>query len=562
MENQNKKIFSTILMLVGVLCIVISGGIFVSRTWQYLPEVVKKLCLVAVAAGFFGGSLYLEKRSALRKAPVALYYLGVCFTGFSILGFLPAEFMELPGRLTLAMLGMSVPVILRFVREKGLADLIIQICLTDGMILCVAQYSYLDAGKALLLCMSVFTMVLAGLTYYCEKDLPGEEGLARVSLVAYGIHAVLTIPVIIYGINHERSFLFCVLPVLLVTGSITAMYLAYEQKALRIAQSVALLVCGFALSKYVIDVLLDGMVESKVPATFFWAYLAGLVLMLALNRKELLYVNSGLGLFYVLIQSVEYTARTYYADGRPFCFPYGICMAVAMILWHYLRESEGERSSFYKMGIVFFLLGLNAQAAALWKEYAIHYGVVFWASLCWLFAGYCIEHKSDRHKLFAAICKTFSVFFGVVAVLSNKIIPVTIHGADGVTAVADFGMEYNCFFAGVGIVLLGIIWYSIYQEIRMVQFVGTCCILGVLLLHNLAVPALPNVMFLGILTLAMLVLATILKQKGYAIASAVTLALVVLYLTREVWMSIAWWVYLFVAGVGLVIFAIKKEKAE
>ena len=70
------------------------------------------------------------------------------------------------------------------------------------------------------------------------------------------------------------------------------------------------------------------------------------------------------------------------------------------------------------------------------------------------------------------------------------------------------------------------------------------------------------VLILGVVTLVMLIVATLLKKRDYAMAAAVTLILVALYLTRDLWMSIAWWVYLFVAGVGLVIFAIKKEKAE
>ena len=101
-----------------------------------------------------------------------------------------------------------------------------------------------------------------------------------------------------------------------------------------------------------------------------------------------------------------------------------------------------------------------------------------------------------------------------------------------------------------------------FEEIRIAQLIGTCLLLAILLFHNLMVHALPNVLFLGIAALLMLVLATLLKQKAYALAAALTLTVIALYLTREVWLSIAWWVYLFVAGVGLVIFAIKKEKAE
>lgn len=74
--------------------------------------------------------------------------------------------------------------------------------------------------------------------------------------------------------------------------------------------------------------------------------------------------------------------------------------------------------------------------------------------------------------------------------------------------------------------------------------------------------SLPNVLFLGIVALIILIISTIMNRKNYAIASAATLILIVLYLSRAVWMNIAWWVYLFVAGVGLVVYAIKREKAE
>ena len=562
MENQNKKSFSTILMMVGVLCIVISGGIFVSRTWQYLPEVVKKLCLVAVAVGFFGGSCYLEKKSSLRKAPVALYYLGVCFTGFSVLAFLPAELLQLPERLTLAMLGMSVPVILRFVREKGLADLIIQICLTDGMILCVAQFSRLDPYKALLLSLSAFTMLLAGMVYYCKKESTQDRELILTGLIAYGIHAAITVPMLLWGILNCYSFLFSVLPVLLVTGSVTALYLVYETKVLRIVQSFFLLLCCFSVAAFVVTSLPEGMVGRPLPLVAFLAFLAGLCVMLVLRRDELLAANAGLCLLYTFVQVVEFTAKTYFLKETPICYPYGICIAVAGILWFYLCGTAAEKRSFYKMSAMFFLVGLNAQAAAFWREYALNYGVIFWLSLQCLLIAFALEWRRNRCELVSGFFKSFALLFALVGVLAHKLFPVVIYGQDGMTYLADFSMEYDCFFAGVGIVLLGIIWYSIDQGVRVVQFVGTCLILGALLLHNLAVPALPNVMFLGLVTLGMLVLATVLKQRNYAIASAATLALVVLYLTKEVWMSIAWWVYLFVAGVGLVIFAIKKEKAE
>ena len=158
--------------------------------------------------------------------------------------------------------------------------------------------------------------------------------------------------------------------------------------------------------------------------------------------------------------------------------------------------------------------------------------------------------------------QTISLLVALIAVLKTPIFPTTFLEEETGRLLVNFQLEYICIFLGLGIVLLGIIWYDIFEEIRISQLIGTCLLLAVLLFHNLMVPALANVLFLGIAALLMLVLATLLKQKAYALAAALTLTIIALYLTREVWLSIAWWVYLFVAGVGLVIFAIKKEKAE
>ena len=123
-----------------------------------------------------------------------------------------------------------------------------------------------------------------------------------------------------------------------------------------------------------------------------------------------------------------------------------------------------------------------------------------------------------------------------------------------------FAVEVGSLLLGAGIVLLGIIWYDKKNGIRVFQFGFTCMTLLVLLIHNIMVEELACLMFLGIAGIVMLVLAAIKNHKEYVIASSATLSLLALYLTREFWLSIEWWVYLFVAGVVLVGIAIKKEK--
>ena len=116
------------------------------------------------------------------------------------------------------------------------------------------------------------------------------------------------------------------------------------------------------------------------------------------------------------------------------------------------------------------------------------------------------------------------------------------------------------FLFAIGIVLLGFIWYDKKKSIRVVQFILTCFLLAVLLLSNLLGGELGNVLILGIVCVIMLLVAAVCNHKEYVIAASVTLILIALYITRSFWLNIAWWVYLFVAGVVMVGFAVKKER--
>lgn len=555
MEERNKKIFSTILLVVGVIFIIISGGIFVSQTWHYLPDFAKKLCLVAVTAGFFAGSYFAEKNS-LSKTATAFYYLGTSFTGFSVISVMSRLETAESMNLLIAMLAMSVPVVLHFVKKRNLADLILQICLTDGMILCVSQMAAGNAGKAVMLCLSVFTMLLAGFVYYCKQSMPEEQGLMITGLAAYGIHAMITFPWVLWGLLVWESFFFSVCPIWMMIGSMTALYLAFQNVICRVGQSLLLLLGSLSITVFIFQKAFDGAYKNDISVMFFGAFLLGLILMVVLDRMELLIVNGILTFLYSLFQLGEYVFLAGEEEGLLF-YPYGFCMVMALLAWKYFQRPDAAWKRVGKLAGVLGLLGANSLFAWVWYDYCTDYGVIFWLAIAFLMAA----SLTDSVKGLSALLKTMSLFLAIVALASNPIVKTVYYTADQ-ALVADFSVEYACILMGLGIVLLGIIWYDVFREIRIFQFVGTCLLLMVLMLHNLALPALPNVLFLGVGTLIMLIAATVFKKKEYAIASAIVLILVVLHLTREVWMSIAWWVYLFAAGVGLVIFAIKKEKAE
>jgi hypothetical protein len=123
----------------------------------------------------------------------------------------------------------------------------------------------------------------------------------------------------------------------------------------------------------------------------------------------------------------------------------------------------------------------------------------------------------------------------------------------------QYTCEYTCLIYAAGIVLLKFIWYDI-QEVKTVQFVISCILLVILLISDISGGSLGNVLFYGAACVGIILAAAIRNSREYVIAASVALAMLVIYITRSFWLSIAWWIYLFAAGVVLIVFAVIKER--
>lgn len=557
-EKNSRKIFSTILMTVGGLFIVVSGGIFVSQTWHYLPEIAKKLCLTAVTAGFFAGAHYLEKLSRLKKAPVLLYYLGVCFAGFTVMSLLDITKIGFYEKLTIAFLTMSVPVTLHFMRAKKLADFIFQLLLADGMVICVSRYPMENSENVTVLSVSLVTMLLSGFLRYCKEKLPEEKSMILAAQIIFWLHMGLSFPWLLIGALMETNFLFSVFPTLMLTASLTTIYVTDKCVGYRVLQSVGIFFCGLSLGSFLVRNLLSANVENQWELQLFAAFLLNLAVTVLLNRREMNVINGVFAGFLSGVQIVGWVWNNFWGTKNGIFCPFALCMAAALIIRKYWKEPEREWKTVLWPAALWLIMGLHTLLCWGFGKYCINYGVNFWfASVCVQISVLVNKKKNLRDILRSAAVLTFLGGLG-----RHEIIPTVIYGVDGNTVFASFNVEYHCILMAVGIVLLGKIWYDRGRVVSRLRFIGICVILATLVFSNLLRPDLPNVLFLGMGTLILLILATVLHKKDYAIASAITLVLVVLYLTKEVWMSIAWWVYLFAAGVGLVIYAIKREKAE
>ena len=109
---------------------------------------------------------------------------------------------------------------------------------------------------------------------------------------------------------------------------------------------------------------------------------------------------------------------------------------------------------------------------------------------------------------------------------------------------------------------LGLLWRDsdkMRKPVSVVQFIITVCILFGMLAHNLQYEKIECLLVFAISTFIMFVISAFLSNRKYQIASGITLVLTVFYLTRSFWLSISWWVYLFVAGIICIGISIGRE---
>lgn len=493
MEQRNKNQISTLLLVVGVIFILVAGGIFVTTAWQYLPEFAKQLTLLVVVAGLFAGSHKASQSDKLRKSEMALFYLGVAFTGFFVLaamgglvdGILYQRLNEF--KMLTASLVMLIPVGLRlWIRKKGF-EYSVAVVLIDGCLFWLTSALELEF-KTFALLSSIWLLCLAAVDYYRRKEGMENAGLELSVTIVYLVHAILYIPIVL----------------------------------------------GTTLETLAFGNSLVSILFAMMP-----------VLMLLVERKELQLLWVGVGLMNPFIQWVFYmlmlhTKRAYY--------PFSLVFAVGLFLLYYKSkyiDNEEEMSSRYGWSACLQVLAaIIMWGAAYAYEFApatFHILVV----ITLVTVAFWVQDQTAKSVLW-----TIALCFGEFAVWTQKLIPIP----------TNYQVEWVCTFLGLGIVLLPFIWYDKNKDLEMVQFIMTCWLLGVLLLHNLSVGELGNVLFLGMVSIAILLVAAVKNERKYVIAASVTLILLVLYLTRSFWLSIAWWVYLFVAGVVLVLLAIKKER--
>lgn len=561
MEKKQKNLISIFLLVVGVIFILVAGGIFVTTAWKYLPVLVKQLALLVVAGGMFGGSYVLSKNEKLGWIAETLFHLGNAFVGFFVIavmgGVVENGAVGNAFKVMVASGTMSALVGLKLMIKKSAFDFAAVSLLVDTLLIsgCLAfettftAYMYWLAG---------FVIVLAVVDALQQKAKK-EDGFALCVGITYLLHACaysLLAGFCSLTISYADNKLVMDGIVLLgvVVGITTLSWMVRRNVAIRVLNSLVSVWFTFIAVNGIFHIVSDVedfgivmvMVTLIVSVLMVWlkrAEVTGLLIATAvvLPYGQLLFywMDALLGLF----DGIDATWTTTY---NPYSFIIGAAIFALYIVEYGCQDilTEWKESKLLKFAGLQMVTGCVMWIAS---KMTSSWGMVFFllVTIDMLLMVTILNHETAK--------RVFQSFAMCAFIFATSCQPfVEIPGA--------FCVEWNCALVAIGIVLFRHIWYDKKDQFSIPYFITTCVLLAVLLLSNLNDGGIGNVLMLGMTGIVMLIVAAMQNNKKYVIASSTTLIILVLYLTREFWLSIAWWVYLFAAGVVLVLLAVKKAK--
>ena len=103
------------------------------------------------------------------------------------------------------------------------------------------------------------------------------------------------------------------------------------------------------------------------------------------------------------------------------------------------------------------------------------------------------------------------------------------------------------------------VWRGREKVLGWIAFAWGCLCIAILSWQAMEGGRGADAIILGVGTLMVFVFSFVLKLKRIFVLSTITLAALGIYLSREFWLNLAWWIYLLSAGVALISFAIANE---
>lgn len=568
MEKIRKNDTASLLMVVGIIFIVVAGTIFVSTAWRYLPTAGKQGILFLGMVFLFLGAGRLAGNPKMKKTETALYYLGtsclglftlsVCGEWLSIEGSL-SSFQQIIGWNTKAILVAGIvmlpPVVLRFAKKRTAFDFVMMALLADWVLFwvqVVGGYGWL--GACIISGMGLTAYALAD--YLRDQWMRGNGRMELAFIVLYILHAINFIVhdvTLSWAGDVFTSRLGLFMMALFMTGITELILLTRNYPIFRVFNSLSIywsIITGVNLLQKILRdqnlYLWDGEWQH------FCAFTLCAICMIYFARKEMLVVTAvwgGLLPFAQILVYGDYDIIFCHIDHK--VMPYIPFTGILVLAFGFLLVQKYRDGSLGREQAVRYLRALSMQGIIMLvlfyaSKYPFYEKGIYSLLLLQSLAVAFLFQNPVGNRCF----KTAALFFGEI------LLGLSMDSAISV----NYGVEQFCFLVAIGVFLIGVIWDQYGYLIKTFQFVCICLLMLILLANTLLVGNVENALILGGVGAIMLCFSAIGNSRRYVVLSSVVLIILAFYVTRSFWSSIAWWVYLFAAGVVLVILAVHKEK--
>lgn len=187
------------------------------------------------------------------------------------------------------------------------------------------------------------------------------------------------------------------------------------------------------------------------------------------------------------------------------------------------------------VALTFIMIDISLPAESKWW-------FVFWAVYCIHFA---LSGLITENKTVSAVLKTLSAVSLMIAFMVQSFITIP----------ENLELEYLALCTIMIYPALFRIWKEHRELTGQIFFIHSGIALGAIMITAIAESELTHAYTSGLACIIMIIASAKTGQKKWFWLGSVSLFVLVMYITKDFWLSIAWWVYLLAAGIILIAYA-------
>lgn len=489
----------TAALILGIIFIVLAGAIFATTTWKIMADGYKTLFIFSGALLFFGASAMAGKWFHIRKTSNAFYLLGSIFLFLSVIA---AAYFRIFGP--------------EFILEGSNRWKVLwvgSLVLEGAFLAGVKWFHERMYAQSSLWCMSA-AMLFMALAFQVEWG----DFCSLMTIYSAGL-------VVIEGLVKRKKE----------TGFLSAGKFAFCTRLSREMPVFAHVHFWIFGSITMVSGISD-MALFPTTSVFGAAALLALVFgmrFLKKTRQKDLY-----GVMYALSAAELCFYASLFLESYVFCFE-GILLFLLCVLtaWDIWKKED--------LGVTVLVIG-----AMMPFYFYLEEGTdVWWFSYTIFLALYLFRYRREttwRKPALSASALLFALaFWGQSFIEWPKWI------------------ELECYLLPVVLLLwaMGEIWGK-SREMRWFQRIGYMLCLGRLAWDACVTELLADALITQVCCLFFFIRGQMKKDVWWVRISGGLMLVLALFMTKEFWLSISWWIYLLAAGIGLILFAAVSEKKK